>query len=73
MDKMIELARLFGRGPGFVLFAFFVVGALLIVQSKGGNIEAWTLPLGVICTALYGGGFLKVFSDARLNYKNNPQ
>lgn len=56
---MRDYIRILGRAPGFVAFGFFQVAGLFWLVYLGFDVSPLTAPLGVVDTAVYGGGFLK--------------
>lgn len=61
---MLEYVRAFGRGPGIVGFAYFVVSVLALMQLRGQDIAAWSGPVGIIVGGFYGGSVMKAATDA---------
>jgi hypothetical protein len=62
---MSEILRLFGKGPGFMAFAFFTTGVTLLLRAQGVEVASLTGPLGVIAAGLYGGGAWKAAAEAK--------
>lgn len=55
----------FGKGPGFMAFAFFSAGLLFLLRAKGIEVASLTGPLGVISGGLYAGGAWKAAAEAK--------
>jgi len=64
-DLILSALSKFGKGPGFMAFAFVELGvaALLLRAGVGGTDIG--LALGPINVALYGGGAWKAAAEAR--------
>mgnify|MGYP001560333384 CR=1 FL=1 len=66
MPGVLEKAvRLFGRGPGFMGFAYLCAAALFVLTYLRVDVSGLTGPLGVVCVGLYGGGAWKAAAEAR--------
>lgn len=59
------LLRLFGKGPGFMAFAFLCAAALFILTYLKVDVTPLTGPLSVLCVGLYGGGAWKASAEAK--------
>lgn len=59
------ILRGFGKGPGFMLFAFFTAGGTMLLRYKGVEVASLTGPLGVIAAGLYAGGAWKAGAEAK--------
>ena len=65
---MIEQAlRLFGKGPGFMAFAYLCATTLFVLTYLKVDVSGLTGPLGVVCAGLYGGGAWKAAAEAKAN------
>lgn len=66
MSEMLAAVwRAFGKGGGFMAFAFFCAGGTMLLRLKGVEVASLTGPLGVIAGGLYAGGAWKVASEAK--------
>jgi hypothetical protein len=62
--------RAFGKGGGFMAFAFFTAGGTMLLRARGVEVASLTGPLGVIAAGLFGGGAWKAAAEAK-NGKGN--
>ena len=67
----MELVRMLGRGPGFVLVGFFIVVGLVALAAMDKDVAALTGPLGAFVAAFYGAGFAKAAIDKYAEVKRN--
>ena len=66
----MSILAAFGKGPGFVGFAFFCAAALFALTAYGIDVTPLTGPLGVVCGGLFAGGAAKAVGESWANGKN---
>ena len=61
----MDFLKSFGKGPGFMAFAFFCAGGVMVLRAYGVEVASLTGPLGVIAGGLYAGGAWKASAEAK--------
>ncbi len=71
MERVFELVRMLGRGPGYILLAAFIFTGLFILAWYQKDVAALAGPLTALGLGVYGGGALKAGVSAYAKVKSN--